>query len=166
LNQRDGNTKETIIDTTDLEKVLNHKYKWGSAYMKNADSYYAISTIYLGTFDGKPKYTTITLNNFLMDCPNNGRNADHKNSDTLNNRRNNLRIADDKDNNTNRKSKNKNNKSGYRNVYWSTNDQKWCVRLQIEKQNTLLGMFDNVHEAGSFAKEMRKKYYKDFRGKD
>jgi hypothetical protein len=34
----------------------------------------------------------------------------------------------------------------------------------INGKNTILGKFNDVDEAGNFAKEMRKKYYKDFAG--
>ena len=43
---------------------------------------------------------------------------------------------------------------------------KWVVQLQIDGKNTKLGSFDDVHEAGKFAEEMRQKYYKEFCGKN
>lgn len=90
--------------------------------------------------------------------------VDHYDHNTLNNRKYNLRIAEKSNNEKNRKSKNSNNKSGYRNV--SMVDGKWIVQLQIKGKNTRLGSFDDVHEAGEFAKEMREKYYGEFAGKD
>lgn len=104
------------------------------------------------------------LHQFVVDA--NGRFVDHKNSDTLNNRKSNLRIVIDSNNSKNRKSKNSNNTSGYRNVSWSKSCNKWIVQMQINKKNTVLGKFDNVHEAGRFAEEMRKKYYGEFAGRD
>lgn len=66
----------------------------------------------------------------------------------------------------NRKSRNKNNKSGYRNVCWSKSEKKWLVQLQINKRNTVLGKFsyDELEQAGKFAEEMRQKYYGEFAG--
>ena len=37
--------------------------------------------------------------------------------------------------------------------------------MQINKKNTLLGTFDDVHEAGRFAEEKRKELYGEFSGK-
>jgi hypothetical protein len=53
---------------------------------------------------------------------------------------------------------------GYRNV--SLIKGKWVVQLQIDGKNTKLGSFDDVHEAGKFAEEMRQKYYGEFAGKN
>ena len=40
------------------------------------------------------------------------------------------------------------------------------VQLQINRKNKILGYFDDVHEAGRFAEEMRQKYYGEFKGED
>ena len=91
--------------------------------------------------------------------------VDHEDNNTLNNCRDNLRLSVNKDNLTNRKGRNSNNKSGYRNVSW--NGSGWSVQLQVEGKNTTLKRFkkDEVDEAGLFAKEMRQKYYGEFAGK-
>ena len=96
----------------------------------------------------------------------NGRFVDHKNGNTLNNRKSNLRVVLDSNNSMNRKSRNKNNKSRYRNVSWNKSCNKWVVQMQINKKNHILGYFDDVHEAGKFAEEMRDKYYGEFAGKN
>ena len=64
----------------------------------------------------------------------NGNIVDHKNSNTLDNRKSNLRVVPDCNNSMNRKSRNRNNTSGYRNVSWNKNDNKWLVQLQINKK--------------------------------
>ena len=89
--------------------------------------------------------------------------VDHINNNDLDNRKSNLRIADRDDNSKNRKSKNSNNKSGYRNVCningW------WCVQLMINGKNTRLARFKNVDEAGTYAEVARQKYYGDYAGR-
>lgn len=89
--------------------------------------------------------------------------VDHRNYDTLDNRKENLRIVQSQANTRNRSGRNSNNKSGYRNVCLVKG--KWIVQLQINGRNTKLGSFDDVHKAGAFAKEMRNKYYGEFAGK-
>lgn len=88
--------------------------------------------------------------------------VDHKNHNTIDNRKNNLRVTRNDKNTKNRKSKNSNNTSGYRNVSWVNN--KWIVQLQIKGKNKVLGKFDDINKAGKFAEKMRKKYYGDFAG--
>jgi hypothetical protein len=95
-----------------------------------------------------------------------GRHVDHKNHNTLDNRKKKLRVTEQHNNLKNRKGKNSNNKSGYRNVFWASKEKKWIVSLMIDKIHKRLGKFDDVHEAGAFAEEMRKKYYKEYKGKD
>ena len=94
----------------------------------------------------------------------NGKDVDHENNDTLDNRKSNMRVVEESNNSKNRKSRNRNNKSGYRNV--SLIKGKWVVQLQIDGKNKRLGSFDDVHEAGKFAEEMRQKYYGEFAGKN
>ena len=91
--------------------------------------------------------------------------VDHKNYDTLDNRKDNLRVTIQDKNLKNRSGKNSNNTSGYRNV--SLRNNKWVVQIQIDGVNTVLKRFpkDNLDDAGVFAEEMRLKYYGEFAGK-
>lgn len=160
LHRRNAENLYTIIDLEDLERVINFPYTWFAKYDWDIENYYAKASIYNpNTKSSNPLF----LHQFIMNA--NGKIVDHKNSDTLNNRKSNLRVVLDSNNSMNRKSKNKNNTSGYRNVSWSENEHKWRVQLQIDKKNTILGKFDDVHEAGKFAEEMRQKYYGEFAGK-
>ena len=84
----------------------------------------------------------------------------------MDNRKSNLRIIENSNNLKNRKSKNKNNKSGYRNV--SLINGKWVVQLQVDGKNKRLGSFayDELDKAGRFAEEMRLRYYGKFAGRN
>jgi len=135
-----------------------------SAFLPNSRSYYAVYTKYLGMFDDIPKSKTIYLHRIIMDVLENDNPVDHRDHDTLNNRKYNLRVSLCEENTKHRKSKNKNNKSGYRNVFWDKSCSKWAVHLQVNSKNTCLGRFDDVDEAGKFAEEMRNKYYGKFKG--
>lgn len=53
---------------------------------------------------------------------------DHINNDTKNNKKSNLRKTEHVSNARNRKSKNSNNKSGFRNVFWNTKDERWLCK--------------------------------------
>lgn len=160
LNRRNKENLWTIIDLEDLEKVINFPYTWFAKYNHTNDEYYVVASVYHSELQ---QSRPIFLHQFLTDA--NGKDVDHINNDTLDNRKSNMRVVEESNNSKNRKSKNKNNKSGYRNVSWDKSQGKWLVQLQINKKNTVLGKFDDVHEAGKFAEEMRQKYYGKFAGK-
>ncbi|HBY21230.1 MAG TPA: hypothetical protein DEG71_09555 [Clostridiales bacterium] len=170
LNKRDGSVLETLIDTEDLERIQNMKLKWVSWFCKETQSYYARATQYIGNGEhGK----TIYLHKVIMNCEGKIL-VDHLDHKTLDNRKRNLHITNHQENLINRKGKNKNNKSGYRNVSWNNNDSCWMVQLQVDGKNTRLKNFpeDQLNEAGAYATEMRKKLYdpiynpKDYMNKD
>lgn len=161
LHRRNEESLWTIIDLEDLERVINYPYTWYAKLNKSIGKYY----VYASEYQPKTKRCKpIFLHQFIMKA--NGKIVDHKNNDGLDNRKSNLRMATDKNNSTNRRSRNKNNSSGYRNVSWSESYGKWIVQMQVNKKNTILGKFDDVHEAGKFAEEMRQKYYGEYAGKN
>lgn len=166
LRRRGKPSLWTTIDLEDLERVLNFKYTWFSKYYKDIDNYYACATEYLYCDNGKSKNRLIYLHQFILNA--NGKIVDHKNHNTLDNTRKNIEIVEDRYNSTNRKTRNKNNKSGYRNVCWSKSENKWIVQLFIKGKNICLGKFpyNELEQAGKFAEEMRLKYYGKFAGKN
>lgn len=157
----------TQIDLEDLERVLAYPYSWHGTYNTHSNSWYAVATTYLGT-TGKTNINTF-LNAYILN-PNGNPNicVDHIQHDTLDNRRKNLRATETIYNTKNRKSKNSNNTTGYRNVLYIKSNTKhpYQVRLQIDGKNTPLGNFADIDEAGEFAEKMRQKYYGEFAGKN
>lgn len=162
-SKRDG-VIEATIDLDDLEKFLTYPYGWHIAWHKNTKSYYVRCTIYLGKGDdGKYKNKLFYLHKYLMNAEQQDY-VDHEDHNTLNDCKNNLRISINENNTKNRKSKNSNNKSGYRNV--SQRGNSWVVQLQLDGVNTVLKQFplNQLDEAGDFAELMRDKYYGEFKG--
>jgi hypothetical protein len=158
LKRYKGENLFTLIELKDLERVKNFDVTWCPSYNNNSKSWYAHTIIY--SEEGKKK---LALQVFISN-PTEDKTlfVDHINHNTLDNRQSNLRNIDYQNCYRNRKSKNSNNKSGYRNVCWINN--KWVVQLQIEGKNTRLASFDDVHEAGKYAELMREKYYGKFKG--
>ena len=164
LSRRDGNNFWVTIDLEDLDRVINFPYSWFAKYSSTVGKFYAASSEYRPELK---KARTVLMHQFIMGVENSTRevNVDHINHDTLDNRKENLRITNVTDNCKNRRLS-KANKSGYRNVCWDKREQMWIVQLQVDGKNTCLGKFpkDELDEAGSFAKEMRAKYYGEFAG--
>lgn len=159
LHRRNKASLWTIVDLDDLEKVINFPYTWYAKYNHTNNEYYVVASVYHPELQ---QTRPIFLHQFLTNA--NGKDVDHENNDTLDNRKSNMRVVVESNNSKNRKGRNRNNKSGYRNV--SLIKGKWVVQLQIDGKNKRLGSFDDVHEAGKFAEEMRQKYYGEYAGKN
>lgn len=162
LRRRGEENLWTIIDIEDLQRILDFPYSWFSKYDPHINDFYSVSTEYLYFDNKKPVNRPVYLHQYIMRAE--GRIVDHINNNTLDNRKSNLRIVPDANNSKNRKGRNRNNKSGYRNV--SRYDNQWYVQLQVNGKNTCLGKFplDNLDDAVKFAEEMRQKYYGEYAG--
>lgn len=161
LNRKKGENLWATIDLEDLQRVLDFPYTWFAKYYEDIDNYYAAASMYVPELK---RAKIIYLHQFIMNAE--GKIVDHKTHDTLNDTKENLRVVPDNCNSKNRKSRNKNNKSGYRNVCWLKNENVWVVQISINGKNTRLKKFppDQLEEAGAYAEEMRKKYYGEFAG--
>lgn len=127
----------TIIDTEDLEYIKSYGLRWHIRNDKNTKTQYAISTRW-EMKNGELKHIIYALHLLILNTKK-GEYVDHINHDTLNNKKENLRVTTNSNNTRNRKSKNSNNKSGYRNVCWLKDVGQWCVQLQLDGKNTRLG---------------------------
>lgn len=128
-----------VVDDDDYDLV--NQFKWYAKWAKWTQSYYAARNVTLP--DGKR--TTQRMNTFLM-----GGRADHVNGDTLDNRRDNLRVANHSQNGANR-GKTRKNTSGYKGVYWNKKSGKWKAqigyRINGARKVKGLGYFDDLTEA-------------------
>jgi len=159
-----GKVFEVIFDKNNLEKIINFKYRWHVKRYNQIDGYYVEATEYLGTLFGKPQYKTVLLHRFLLNASEEEV-IDHKNHNPLDYRISNLRKCSDLLNLKNRRKKNSNNTSGYRNVTWMSGY--WRVQVQVNGKNKIFDeKFEDVDLAGEFAEEMRKKYYGEYAGKN
>ena len=79
---------------------------------------------------------------------------DHINGDRSDNRICNLREATVKQNGENRKL-HKNNTSGYRNVRWKKERNKWEVSIRHNRKLHSIGLFSNLDDAIDAAKKAR-----------
>ena len=86
---------------------------------------------------------------------------DHINHNGLDNRRENLRICTNAENNRHRR-KPKNNTSGYKGVCWDKSKKKWRARIEKDNKNIHIGYYNILEEAAraydAKAKELFGKY--------
>jgi len=142
-----GESYETIIETDDIERVMEFPRTWCAA-KREYDSRVTVSGLY----------------KWLMNPPN-GMQVDHINRNPLDNRRSNLRICTPAENYRNR-STNSNNTSGTTGV--TMNQGKWVAVIGVGGKNKYLGTFKNIKDAIAVRKEAEFKYFGEFRpmGKD
>jgi len=157
-----GEVYKCSIDTEELQKLKDFDHSWYGRIFYNCTTPYIITGI--RKEENKTKYSTLLLHRFIMNVSDPEIDVDHIDHDTLNNKKENLRVTEAIHNTKNRKGKNKNNQSGYRNVFWDSNREKWKVSLCKNYKHISGGYYDDVHEAGSVAEEMREKYYGEFKG--
>jgi hypothetical protein len=93
--------------------------------------------------------------------PPKGKEVDHINGDSLDNRRKNLRICTHSENCQNRK-KRLDNTSGFKGVYWSKRSNKWVANIQIKSKRIYLGGFISKIKAAEAYQKANIKYHGKF----
>ena len=91
--------------------------------------------------------------------------VDHKYGDKTNNKIDNLRLATNFQNGTNRVNLPSNNTSGFIGVVWNKKLKKWRAQIVVNKVQKHLGYFINKEDAIKTRREAEIKYFGDFRGK-
>lgn len=142
----------TIVDENDADLA---KFKW-RAHQKSDKRIYA-------TTEHPTKHTIGMHRMILMRML--GRDllssemVDHKNGNCLDNRRSNLRLASNTQNQQNAKKQSRNT-SGYKGVRFSKG--KWMARISVNGTRLYLGMFDTPQQAHDAYKEAALKYHGEF----
>ena len=135
---------KVIIDGDNYEFVASHKWsvnKWALEHSGN--TYFST---YIKELSGR-NHTSTFLHRYIMGCSTgDGNHVDHINRNTLDNRRSNLRICNQSENNKN-VGKRKNNKSGYKGVYWHKNRAKWRAQIKCDSSLFHIGYFLTKEEA-------------------
>lgn len=148
-----GKTFETIIDTDDLSLLLTSEYSWYASYSKYTNSYYVNGF----GIKKRGKQERVRLHRFLMGSSK-GRVVDHKNHNTLDNRRSvNLRVVSVSQNLQNRKGLTSHNTSGFRGVSFEKSTRKYRAYIRINNKLMNLGRFETALEAAKVASIARKK---------
>lgn len=89
--------------------------------------------------------------------PGDPRQVDHKNRNTLDNRRSNLRIATPGQNSQNRGVRS-DSRSGVRGVGWFAPTRKWRAHACVDGKRRTLGYFDTIEEAAAVVSAWRREH--------
>jgi hypothetical protein len=93
--------------------------------------------------------------------------VDHRDADTLNNRKFNLRIVTKSQNNMNR-NKQQNNKSGYKGILWYYHHgyNKWKASIRKDHKIYNLGYYDDINDAIKARKDAEIKFFGEYARKE
>jgi len=144
IHKRDGEAIECLVDTSDVPMLK--MYNWHTSYSKQKKCYYVSST-----WPGGIKIQRLLLGASYAE------EVDHINGNTLDNRRENLRVTSKAQNMQNRQGANRNNLScGVRGVTWDKQSKKWATQVNLNQRKHHLGRYDTVEEAEAAVKAWRR----------
>lgn len=154
LNRRNSTAIETLIDIEDLPKAQKYNGAWYAHWCTNVNGFYV-----KGNAKTNDKKTTFTFHRYLTNAPV-SLIVDHINHDTLDNRRDNLRIVTHAGNQQNQIKAQRNNKtSGVLGVTWNKINKKWRARIGFNGKQNYLGSFNTIEEAEQVYKKAKADYH-------
>lgn len=140
-----------LVDDEDFIEISKHKW------YANHDTH----TIYAQrtpTIEGKQ--ITIRMHRYILNAPY-GQKVDHKDGNGLNNQRNNLRLCSNSQNGQNCRLR-KDNKSGYKGVYWDSEVNKWASSLGFKNKTIRIGRFTCLIKAAKAYDKKATELYGEF----
>lgn len=127
-----------VVDASDLPLIENHSWR---AYISKS-GYIRVET----SLSQNGKIVHLMLSRFLMNFPK-GKFVDHIDCNPLNNRRSNLRLANESQNARNVPKTKRITYSRFKGVSWHKHKSKWVAHCAINSKNQFIGYFTNEEDA-------------------
>jgi hypothetical protein len=143
-----------IVDAADYEWLS--QWKWHAGWNKHTQGFYVKRGVRLGS----SRFRTDFMHRLILGLEHaDRRQGDHWNGNTLDNRRDNLRIATYAQNTQNARPR-KDNPSGYKGV--QLHRGVWCAQITVNGKKQHLGSFSTPELAHAAYCEAAKKAYGEF----
>ena len=146
INGEKGQGQFALVDDDDYERLSQYKWRLSNGY---AIRHKPI---------GNGKYKTLAMQRDVMGCPVNYQ-IDHKNCDRLDNRKENLRMANQAENSANAR-RIKETRSGYKGV--SFHRGVWDARIGVNYKRIHLGSFHTPEEAAMAYNNAAMRFFGEF----
>ena len=135
------------------------QWKWHAYWNDNTKSFYAVRK--LPRVKGQPRVQVWMHRQILGLEYKDGKQGDHKNHDTLDNQRGNIRVATRCQQQANTRTQ-KNNRCGIKGVKFESRSGRWVAKIMHERTNHHLGTFDTAEEARTAYCEAAKRLKGEF----
>lgn len=148
---------DVLIDDEDYERLKGFKYYIHARSVRDWSKYYFWRNITIGGI------RTITrLHRDIMGCVyKDGTLVDHKDGNTLDNRKVNLRLSTHAENTQNQKLR-KNSKSGVKGVSWTKSRHKWLAQIIANGKHVYLGYHTDIKDAEAAYAKASKELHGEF----
>ena len=153
INSKKYGLLEILLDDEDYDRLENDFPNMNWAITKNRNKLYA---------EKRVNKKNVYLHRYIMNCPK-GKYVDHINHNTLDNRKENLRITNNADNLRNGQLR-LNNTTGINGVYYDKTRKKYVAKIKVNYKTINLGRYNTLEEATQKRKEAEVKYWVSERG--
>lgn len=144
-----------LVDAEDLPRLAGLRWRRYAPDKASPDAFYAMASKW---FPERKRKATVWMHRFLLDCPR-GMYVDHIDHNGLNNRRANLRVCTQSQNNAN--ARYATNESGYRGVYRARSGR-FHAHISVARRMKHLGTFDDAETAARAYDQRALETYGDF----
>lgn len=156
-----NNNVMAFVDDEDFDRV--NKFKWyAKSVGKNKVGFYAARNFHFIKSDGSPTGRTVFMHRFILGVENvshKDNEIDHKNNNTLDNRKINLRISTRSQNCVNRR--NYMSITGFRGVSVRPSGR-FAAAIKINQKAKVIGTFDTAELAAKAYDEKAKELFGEF----
>lgn len=155
INSKKYGEQVVLLDDEDYNRIIKERYSLSVTWDKTIHNFYV-------AFTKKPEGSNSKLlHRYLLNPPRN-MTIDHINRNPLDNRRCNLRVVTQFENNQNQS----HNTTGKVGVTWHKKDKVYRAYIKVKGKQIVLGSSKKFEEAVKMRISGEKKYYPDYKGGD